>query len=170
MHNHDHSHEETGLKAYYPLILITFYLLLVTIINNAYTIGFDWVNWMMQFMAGFFLIFSAFKLLDIRGFADGYASYDLLAKRVYVYGYLYPFIELTLGILYLGNWFPRATLIATIIVMSFSSIGVIISLLRKQKFHCACLGTIIKVPLSSVTLIEDLTMVILAIISLVMMS
>jgi hypothetical protein len=53
--------------------------------------------------------------------------------------------------------------------MGFSSIGVIISLLKKQKFQCACLGTILKVPLSNITLIEDLTMVVMAAMTLLLM-
>ncbi len=166
-----HSHmeaEPTGLRAYYPIFLIAAYIILVASINNFHADGMDWHHWMSQFMAGFFLVFSAFKLLDIRGFAEGYATYDLLAKRVHAYGFIYPFLELALGILYVGLWFPVATDIATIIIMGFSSLGIINSLLKKQKFHCACLGTLLKVPLSSITLIEDLTMVVMAALSLMM--
>lgn len=168
-HHEHHEHEtvETGWRAYYPLILIVAYILGVASLNNLYSGGMNWSGWMNHVMAGFFLVFSAFKFLDIRGFAEGYASYDLLAKRWYTYGYIYPFLELGLGVLYLTQTQPVLTQLATILIMGFSSIGVINSLLKKQKFHCACLGTIIKVPLSSITLIEDLAMVILAALSLV---
>ena len=159
---------EIGLRAYYPLFLIAAYIIGVASINNFTWQGIHWQSWMTQFMAGFFLIFSAFKFLDIRGFADGYATYDLLARRWHAYGYLYPFLELSLGILYLTQSLPTMTQAATIIIMGFSSIGVINSLLKKQKFQCACLGTLLKVPLSSVTLIEDLTMVVLAALTLIM--
>lgn len=163
-----HQDEKIGISAYYPLFLIVAYILGVATINNYTAQGIRWEGWMNQFMAGFFLVFSAFKFLDIRGFAEGYATYDLLAKRWHTYGFIYPFLELALGILYLTQWFPTLTQLATVIIMGFSSIGVIQSLLKKQKFQCACLGTIIKVPLSSVTLIEDLTMVVLALLALVM--
>ncbi len=159
---------EGMLRAYFPLFLITAYIVGVASINNFHWHEINWQGWMYQFMAGFFLVFSAFKLLDIRGFADGYATYDLLARRWHTYGYIYPFLELSLGILYLTQWLPTATQFATVIIMGFSSLGVINSLLKKQKFQCACLGTILKVPLSSVTLIEDLVMVILAAIALIM--
>lgn len=162
------SSEQQGLSSYYPLFLIAAYITGISFINNVDGQTIHWQGWMNQFMAGFFLVFSAFKLLDIRGFAEGYSTYDLLAKRWHAYGYIYPFLELTLGILYLTEWFPEATAVATIIIMGFSSLGVINSLLKKQKFQCACLGTILKVPLSSVTLIEDLTMVALAALSLIM--
>jgi cation transport ATPase len=160
------SQPETGLRAYYPIFLIAAYIIGVASLNNISDGQIHWQGWMNQFMAGFFLVFSAFKLLDIRGFADGYATYDLLARRWYAYGFIYPFLELSLGVLYLTQWLPTVTQVATIVIMGFSSIGVINSLLKKQTFQCACLGTVLKVPLSVVTLIEDLTMVLLAILAL----
>lgn len=156
-----------GLWAYYPIFLIAIYIVGISSINNVHWQGINWHGWMSQFMAGFFLVFSGFKFLDIRGFADGYATYDLLARRWYRYGFIYPFLELGLGVLYLTNWFPVSTQLLTIFIMGFSSIGVINSLLKKRKIICACLGTILKVPLSTITLVEDLTMVILAALTLV---
>jgi cation transport ATPase len=160
--------EREGILRYYPIFLIAAYLIGVVSLNNFSRISLrmDWMNWMNQFMAGFFLIFSGFKLLDLRGFAEGYATYDLLAKRWPTYGFIYPFLELGLAILYLGGWFPKMTPILTILIMGFSTLGVVNSLLKKQKFQCACLGTFLKVPLSSITLIEDLSMVLLAFFSL----
>ncbi|MDP3559650.1 MAG: hypothetical protein Q8R79_04785 [Legionellaceae bacterium] len=156
-----------GISAYYPIFLIAIYILGISALNNVHWQGINWHGWMNQFMAGFFLVFSAFKLLDIKGFANGYATYDLLARRWYGYGFIYPFLELSLGILYLTNWLPVGTQLLTILIMGFSSIGVINSLLKKQKIYCACLGTILRVPLSSITLVEDLSMVILAVLTLI---
>ena len=158
----------TGILAYFPIFLITTYILGVAAINNFHNGHMQWQIFMNQFMAGFFLVFSAFKLLNIKAFAEGYATYDLLAKHWHGYGFIYPFLELSLGILYVGNWFPETTQYFTIIIMGFSSLGVINSLLKKQNLRCACLGTILNVPLSSITLIEDLLMVVLAITALIM--
>ena len=116
----------------------------------------------MQFMAGFFLVFSFFKLLNLRGFVDSYAMYDLLALRFKPYGYLYAFIELGLGIAYLSAWQPVLTNWLTLIVMTFSSLGVIHAVMNKQKIRCACLGTIFNLPMSTVTIIEDLLMAAMA--------
>lgn len=66
--------------------------------------------------------------------------YDLLAIKVPVYGYVYPFMELGLGVAYLTGFNPLITNWATVIVMGFSSIGVIQSVLNKKKIQCACLG------------------------------
>jgi hypothetical protein len=152
--------------SYYPLFLITLYILGVALINNIQAFNINWHGLMNHFMAGFFLVFSAFKLLDLRGFADGYATYDLLAKRWYTYGFIYPFLELSLGILYVGNWLPTLTPILTIIIMGSSSLGVTYSLLKNQNLQCACVGTLLNVPLSTITLIEDLLMVVLAAVEL----
>lgn len=101
-------------------------------------------------------------MLDVKGFASSYAMYDLLAIKVPIYGYIYPFIELGLGLAYLTGFNPFFTNVATIAVMGFSSIGVIKSVLNKQKLRCACLGAVFNLPMSTVTIIEDLLMVAMA--------
>ena len=117
---------------------------------------------MRYFMAGFFLVFSFFKLLDIRAFADAYSGYDLLAKRWRGWALLYPFVELALGLAYLANLSPVATYWVTIFVMGFSAIGVVQAVLNKRSIQCACLGTVFKLPMTTVTIVEDLGMVAMA--------
>jgi hypothetical protein len=114
---------------------------------------------MQTFMSGFFLVFSFFKFLDLRAFATSYAMYDTIAVRWNVYGWIYPFIELGLGIAYLTNFDPRTTNIATILVMGISSVGVIQSVVSKKKIQCACLGSVFNLPMSTVTIVEDLLMI-----------
>ena len=113
-------------------------------------------------MIGFFLVFSGFKLIDLKGFAEGYSTYDLLAKRWFGYGYIYPFIELFFGLSMI--LLPESTLLllTEIGVMTFSGVGVALKLARKERFQCACLGTFLKVPLTKITVIEDFGMVLLA--------
>lgn len=161
----DHSHRnmkmdvpKSWLATYKPILLIGGFISGVSILtaNGSLHAG------MNTFMAGFFLVFSFFKLLDIKGFANSYAMYDLLAMKVPAYGFVYPFIELALGIAFLTGFNPILTNWATIIVMGFSSIGVIRSVLNKQKIQCACLGAVFNLPMSTVTIIEDLLMVAMA--------
>ena len=54
---------------------------------------------------------------------------------------------------------PFAVNIATLVVMGVSTLGVVRSLVKKQKIRCACLGTVFNLPMSVVTLVEDLLMV-----------
>lgn len=123
---------------------------------------------MSNFMAGFFLVFSGFKLLDLKGFADGYSTYDLIAKKFYAYGYIYPFIELILGLSYLLGVNSPFLHLFTFIVMIISGLGVAIKLAKKESFQCACLGTFLKVPLTKITLVEDFGMAVMALAMLVM--
>jgi hypothetical protein len=126
-----------------------------------------WWKTMEMFMAAFFLVFSGLKLLDLPGFAKGYSTYDLLAQRVYAYGYIYPFLELALGLMYLLGYEIDIANILTVILMAFSGIGVAIKLAKRERFQCACLGTMIKVPLTEITLIEDFGMAAMALIMII---
>jgi hypothetical protein len=117
---------------------------------------------MRYFMAGFFLVFSFFKLLDVAAFADAYAGYDLLARRWRPWGFIYPFVELALGVAYLAHFQPVLTNAVTLVVMGFSAIGVISAVLDKRSIRCACLGTVFQLPMSTVTIIEDVGMVLMA--------
>lgn len=144
--------------SYYPIFLIFGYIGLASTLVQVVRHSFSWMQWMSDFMAGFFFVFSFFKMMNLRGFADGYRSYDVVAKHFPAWGFIYPFIELGLGIAFLTGFNPVITGISTFFIMGISSIGVIQSLLKKQTFQCACLGTVIKLPLSKVTLAEDLLM------------
>ncbi len=150
------------IAAYKPLMLVFGYILLVTLAVEVTNGEFHWHRFMPNFMAGFFLVFSFFKLLDLSGFASSYAMYDLLAKRVPTYGFIYPFIELGLGTAYLLAYRPMLVNVITLIVMAFSSIGVILAVTNKQKIRCACLGTGFNLPMTTVTIIEDLLMAAMA--------
>jgi len=154
----------TENNSYYPIFLIFGYIAGVTFLFQFTRGSFDLFALMSSFMAGFFMVFSFFKLLNIKGFAEGYSTYDVIAKRFYNFGYIYPFIELLLGVAYVTGFQPLVTNVITLLIMGVSTIGVVQSLMRKTNFQCACLGTIIKLPLSKVTLFEDLLMVVMSLV------
>lgn len=152
----------TAATTYYPLVLLVAFLVGVVALVELRAGSFLWGRAMGNFMGAFFLAFSFFKLLDLRGFANNYRTYDVVARQVPAYGYAYPFIELLLGVAYITSFQPFATNLATLVVMSVSSLGVVQSLLNKRKIRCACLGTVFNLPMSTVTLIEDGLMVVMA--------
>lgn len=155
------------LKTYYPLILVFIYIIGGVLLRSFYIGEFHWMDMMNNFMGGFFIAFSFFKILNLEGFAMSYLSYDIIAKRWMGYGYVYPFIELALGVSYLMHFNPLITNAVTFVVMGISSIGVIQSLLKKNKIRCACLGAVFNLPMSTITLLEDLLMVVMALIMLI---
>lgn len=154
--------------SYYPLVLISVYLVAGVLLLESALPAFEWSRVMRHFMAGFFLVFSFFKLLDVRAFADAYRGYDLLAKAVPAYGFVYPFLELSLGAAYLANFQPVYTNLATILIMGLGTVGVVQTIRAKRVIRCACLGTVFNLPMSTVTLVEDLLMVVMAIAMLLM--
>ncbi len=158
-HNETVEQAKSWFETYKPIVLIFGYISVVTLLIQMRNDSFDFMLWMGHFMAGFFLIFSFFKLLNLKGFAESYQMYDVLAKQIPVWGYLYAFIELGLGLAYLMNFQPMLINILTFIVMSISIIGVLQSVLNKKKIQCACLGAVFNLPMSTVTIIEDALMI-----------
>jgi len=156
-----HTTEDKGLgvltwKSYMPLIII---MLLIAISSLIVSLpDFLLSNFILYFMAGFFIVFSGFKIMDLKGFAEGYSTYDLLAQKWFGYGYVYPFIELTFGLLMLYGFHPDWFLWTEFLVMGFSGLGVVIKLSKGEEFQCACLGTFLKVPLTKVSLFENFGM------------
>ncbi len=155
----DEAEERSFLETYKPILLVFGYIFGTTLIVEAATGNFEWMRWMRYFMAGFFLVFSFFKMLDVPAFASSYSSYDVVARRWPGWGYAYPFVELGLGLLFLINFNPLVTNGLTFVVMGVSTIGVVQSLLAKRRFQCACLGAVFNLPMSKVTLLEDMLMV-----------
>jgi copper chaperone CopZ len=155
-------------QTYKPLLILLAYLLLVILAASVAKGHFDLTEAMRLFMGGFFITFSFFKMLDLRGFADAYRSYDLVAKAVPAYGFIYPFVELSLGLAYLAAWQPFSVNAATAVIMGVSLLGVIKAVTSKQTIRCACLGTVFSLPMSTVTIIEDGLMLAMAVIALVL--
>jgi copper chaperone CopZ len=168
-HNETIEQTRSWFETYKPILLIFFYISLITILIQTTNHHFNYMQAMQHFMAGFFLVFSFFKMLNLKGFAESYMMYDVLARKIPVWGYIYAFLEFCLGISYLLNFNPMFTNAVTFIVMSISIIGVLQSVFNKKKIQCACLGAVFNLPMSTVTIIEDGLMIIMSLIMLITM-
>jgi copper chaperone CopZ len=149
------------LKQLYPLFLIFVYLVVGAVLLQKNTLRIT--NFMIDFMGLFFVVFSFFKFLDYKGFPSVFAQYDPLAKRSTLYGNAYPFIETVLGLMLLMRWQLNFAFIATIIILSITTVGVVYSLFDKNRIDCACLGTALKLPMTEATLIENILMLVMAV-------
>jgi YHS domain-containing protein len=155
---------EKGAKRYstiqqaIPIILITF-ILVMGIVSFIY-------DFMLQFMGGFFIAVALLKMADWKGFAQAFAMYDIVAKRSKAYAMAYPAIEFGIGALFLLNLYVVPALIVEIVIMGVGSIGVIKNMLSSKRVECACLGTLINIPLTKLTLVEDLLMLVMGCIEL----
>ena len=125
-----------------------------------------WEDFLRWFMGVFFLVFASFKFIGYKMFAMMFAGYDVVAKRFKAYAYAFPFIELGLAVLYLGDLVPNTRDLLTVVVMGLGAIGVAQEIRKRSGIHCACLGNIIKLPLSTVSLVEDVGMGLMAVVML----
>src|SRR6185295_5579601 len=117
---HDHAAHDAPVEkqpSLYPLGLIVAFIAGTCALTTSFRGAWSWHTLMLDFMAGFFLVFSFFKLLDLRGFADAYQSYDIVARVLRPWAVVYPFVELALGVAYLVRWQLFAVNVATLVLM-----------------------------------------------------
>jgi len=171
--NHDHVPTTNTGKEYVKFFTIILLVVLATFSNVVRVLVESqvllWIQWMQEMMATFLVVFGGVKLLDVRGFQSAYMGYDLLAGVVPAYGLLYPFLEVGLGFWILSGFESKLAMWAVVILMGFSTLGVIRVLMQRKKLHCACLGSVVKLPVSTITLVENLAMVVMAIVMIVVL-
>ena len=152
----DSTNKKSKIEQLKPLFLILFYITSASILLNFR--DWNWNNFMLDFMGLFFLIFSFFKMLDLKGFPVSFKMYDPLAKAIPIYGFLYPFVETVLGIMFLMRIQIIVALMISLIILLVTTLGVTKTLLSKKTVQCACLGTHLKLPMTEATLIENIIM------------
>lgn len=154
--------EKTKLQQLKPLLLIFFFITLIDLAINYPK--FVLSDLMLDFMGLFFMVFSLFKFFDLKGFATSFSMYDPLAKLVKPYAYVYPFVELILGVFFLMRVEIPVMLLVTLVVLFITTIGVTRSLFGKETIQCACLGTVLELPMTEATFIENTIMILMAIV------
>ena len=157
--------EASKLQQLKPLLLILFYITVASVLLNYKEA--NWQSGMLDFMGLFYIVFSFFKMLDFKGFSTSFSMYDPLARAIPAYGKVYPFIETVLGLMFLMRFQVEMALIATIVILGITTVGVTKTLLSKKEIQCACLGTALKLPMTEATFIENAIMIIMAIIMLI---
>lgn len=156
--------EKSDWRQLYPLFLIIGYITVAAVLLNRNPWSAQ--GFMLDFMGLFYIVFSFFKMLDLKGFPDSFRMYDPLAKKVPAYATVYPFIETALGLLFLLRFQIEIALIATIVILGITTIGVAKVLLDKKSIQCACLGTALKLPMTKATFIENSIMIVMAVLML----
>jgi copper chaperone CopZ len=152
--------EPSKLKQLFPLFLIFGFIIDTTVLIH-------WSTWnmtamMYDFMGMFFMVFSFFKMLDIKGFQASFKMYDPLTAAWPAYGFIYPFIEFALGACYIRDFVPDWVLWITIVILGITTVGVVKTLLKKRAIQCACLGSVLKLPMTEATFIENAIMIVMA--------
>ena len=144
-----------------PMFLIFFYLFSASVLMNIQS--WETANFMLDFMGLFYIVFSFFKFLDYKGFPASFSMYDPVAKAIPAYGWIYPFLELGLGLMFLFRFQLTIALISTLVLLGITTYGVTKSLLDKRSIKCACLGTALNLPMTEATFIENAIMIVMAV-------
>lgn len=153
---------QSSLKNFAPLWGILLVALLFATARHWQHGHLNWMQAMSDFMGSLLILVGAFKLIHLKGFVETYKAYDIIATRSTLYAYAYPFIELILGALYLAHAFPIPVNAITGILAVINSISVAQALRAKKEISCGCLGTAFELPLTKVTLFENLLMAAMA--------
>jgi len=155
------------VKKLFPLILIVSYILLVVVTVAFVTKDFSLTTMMPHYMSGFFITFSFFKFLNINGFVDAFNTYDPMARKWRSYGYFYAFFELFAGVAYLIQPMSVVLNVLVIILLTTTSFGVWKAVRTKTTIQCACLGTVFNLPMTYVTIFENMVMILMAVVMVV---
>lgn len=160
----DSNENKSKIEQLKPLLLIILYIAVTGILLNFKE--WNWGDFMLDFMGMFFIVFSFFKMLDLKGFPASFAMYDPLAKQIRIYGWIYPFMETALGLMFLMRIEVKIALVITLIILVITTVGVTRTLLDKKSIRCACLGTALKLPMTEATFIENAIMIVMALLML----
>ncbi len=104
------------------------------------------------------------KLRDIDGFATMFLGYDLLARRIVPYAYVYPFAELLAGVLMVAGVLNVISIPVALFIGTVGAVSVFRAVyIQKRELKCACVGGDSNVPLGALSLTENLMMIAMAV-------
>jgi len=127
-----------------------------------------WDGWIAvrvveRFIAVSMCILALLKLQDLEQFSNMFLNYDLLARRVVRYAYVYPFAELLAGVLMLAGLLHWLSVPVALFIGGVGAVSVFKAVyVDKRELTCACVGGGSKVPLGFVSLTENLMMIVMA--------
>ena len=119
------------------------------------------IKWFIAFSM---CILAILKLRDLESFSNMFLGYDLLARRVVRYAYVYPFAEAIAGVLMIAGsmiWLAAPLAFFIGVVGAYSVFRAVY--VEKRELKCACVGGDSNVPLGFISLTENLMMVGMAI-------
>lgn len=152
------ANKASNRKGYIALFNIFLAIVVASQVRVWYAGPFNTYIFMQTFMGLFFLVFGSFKAVNWKIFARSYGDYDLVARRLKAYAYAYPAIELGLGTAFLFNYHPVTVNALTLILVTVGAVGIAKNILAKNQVQCLCLGAVIKLSLSKISLFEDVLM------------
>jgi len=153
--------KDPDAKTYTPVLVVFAVSALLAIAASWASLGealtLRSLEWFVAFSMG---MLAMLKLRDLESFANMFLGYDILARRVVRYAYVYPFGEVFAAILMVaGGIFG---LIAAPVALFIGTVGVVSVFkavyIDERDLKCACVGGGANVPLGFVSITENLAM------------
>lgn len=158
---HAVDNEEEHHKFKRILIGITLTAAMLTFVR-----GIELQRFIADFMAVFFITFAALKFSDIEAFVSVYRNYDFVAKIIRPWAYILPFIQAFMGFWYLLSNGPTRLNIAAIIITGSAAVPAITAYRHHFKTQYAYHKTLLRLPFTRISALENTTLFLLAIASL----
>lgn len=125
---------------------------------------------LVMLVMGYFVVCLGFlKILDLGAFVQSFRTYDYLSQKLPWYGPVFPFLELLVALSVIsGAWSGWLGLLA--IAMGLSGSISIYSRLKgvvvasgsgQKKLACGCAGGHVKLPLGTMSIVENVMMVVM---------
>jgi hypothetical protein len=162
-----------NIQQFMPFIIATWVVIGYTIGHQLRTKHNSGMIAMNDVMGIRFGLFGVLKLLDLKWYVRDFCRYDIVAKKRKGYAYLFPFLEIMLWVAYIRDsnmhyWIGIN--VATLCITGITWIGIYISLQKKEKIDCVCMGTIFPLPMSKINFIENIAMGAMAVGMIIRMS
>lgn len=151
-------------KSYTPVLVVFAVAGLLALVTNWLTaLPLLGIMTAERFVAIAMMLLAMLKLQDVDRFATMFLNYDLLARRLVPYGYVYPFLELGAGTLMLARALDWLSIPVALFIGGIGAVSVFKAVyLEKRELKCACVGGSSNVPLGFVSLTENVMMVAMA--------
>ncbi len=140
-----------GGRSYRPVVVV-----FATAAMLAWAIG----GSIEQAMGFALALLACLKLMDPAAFRVSFRQYDLLSRRLGIYGHLYPYLELLVALVILAALPLRPVAVLAIAMGLEGALSVIKAVyIDKLDLNCACVGGNSRTPLGAVSVLENLAMV-----------
>ncbi len=134
-------------RTYFPVVAVFAISGLLTLATS---------HGVMGFMGYSLILLSLLKLVDLAAFHKSFEKYDLLTGILPIYGKVYPFLELVLGLGFLSRVAPLVTGSVSALVGVAGGISIFKAVyVDKKDLNCGCVGGNSNVPLGLVSFIEN---------------
>lgn len=135
------------------------YTPIIAVVASTWMLALATDSGLVGFMGYTLVFFAALKLMDINLFAVGFREYDIVAQTFDPYAYLYPFLELFIGLSILSGQTPLIVGITSFIVGFTGSYSIVkAAYVEGKDLRCGCIGGYSDVPLGMFSLLENLIM------------